>query len=320
MVFMGNSGCPRCQRAVALIDGRPFVTANGSVELWHSKCFEQRHVPLVEDVPPVVYGDAPPAKPKSRARFVGSVAGIMVVALVLVGWATAGTPSAAIANIDVSVPEATAMRGAFAAHEIIPPRVQRGATADELAIPTIDAVPLDRIYPSLRGWIHPVSATTEKVPTQWSRRFGSSRQGILRTECGEGHCGMDLDGPRGRPIVAVAAGTIVRREDSELGQDGRSGRYVRIQHDDGTYTAYMHMDEIADGLRVGDRVDAGQYIGTLGATAVFSAPPHLHFSLEVPDRLGVHGDNTQTEYVDSAPFLARARVAPTPDRTAKPAF
>lgn len=319
---MGNPGCPRCNRAVALIDGRPFVTANGSVELWHRTCFDQRHEPRVEETaePPVRYGRAPTVPPPTRARLVGSIAGIALVALVLVGWATAGTTSAVLANIDVDAPEATTIRGAVTAREIIPPRVVRGATADELAIPTIDAVPLDRIYPSLRGWIHPVSATTERVPERHSRRFGSVRHGIMRSECGEGHCGIDLDGPRGRPIVAVAAGNIVRVEHSELGQDGRSGRYVRIQHDDGTFTAYMHLDEVADGLRVGDRVDAGQYVGTLGATAVFTAPPHLHFSLEVPDHPGVHGDVTETEYVDPAPFLARARISPAPDRSAKPAF
>jgi murein DD-endopeptidase MepM/ murein hydrolase activator NlpD len=315
---MGNHGCPRCKRAVALTDGRPFVTAHG-VELWHRSCFEQRHEPLVEEAP-VRYDLTPTAPPKTRARLVGSVAGIMVIALVLVGWATAGTPSAAVANIEVIAPEATTIRGAVAAHEIIPPRVVRGATADELAIPTIDAVPLDRIYPSLRGWIHPVSATQERVPTQHSRRFGAERLGIMRSECGSGHCGIDLDGPRGRPVVTVAAGNVVRVEHAELGLDGRSGRYVRVQHDDGTLTAYMHLDEVAEGIRVGDRVDAGQYIGTLGATAVFSSAPHLHFSLEVPDHLGMHGDVTQTEYVDPAPFLARARIVPTPDRSAKPAF
>ena len=31
----------------------------------------------------------------------------------------------------------------------------------------------------------------------------------------------------------------------------------RIEHDDGTLTAYMHLDDIADGLEVGDRVEAG---------------------------------------------------------------
>ena len=319
---MGNRGCPRCSNAVALIDGRPFVTANGSVELWHRTCFEKRHEPYVDEAilepPPVRYRRATTVHP-NRARMVGAFSAASIVGLALVGWATAGTPSAAVANIDVSAPEAPSIRGHLATREIMPTRVQKGVNADDLAVPTINGELVDRIYPSLRGWIHPVSATIEKVPEQFSRRFGAHRDGIMRTECGDGHCGIDLDGPRGRPIVAVAAGTIVRVEHSELGQDGRSGRYVRIEHDDGTLTAYMHLDEVADGLKVGDRIDAGQYVGTLGATAVFQAAPHLHFALEVPDRPGVHGDNTQTEYVDPAPFLARARVVPAPDHK-KPSF
>ena len=178
------------------------------------------------------------------------------------------------------------------------------------------------MFSSLDGWIHPVTGADELLPTQGSRRFGATRVGVERAECGAGHCGVDLVGPRGRPLVAVAGGTLVRIEHSELGRDGRSGRYVRIEHDDGTLTAYMHMDVIAPGLEVGDRVDAGQYLGTLGATAVFSAAPHVHFSLEVPNRAGTHGDNTDTHYVDPVPFLARATIVPIPDRkhAIKPAF
>lgn len=318
---MGNSGCPRCGSAVSLHDGRPSVTATGAVELWHRACFEVRDQPLPItttplEPPPVRYARASTVVP-SRARLVGVASAIALVGVVCVGWATAGTPAASVANIDVAVQESIDIRGASAAHEIVPPRVVR---TDGLLIPTIDSVPLDRFYPSLRGWIHPVSATTERVPERHSRRFGSTRIGIERSECGAGHCGVDLDGPRGRPIVAVAAGTIVRVERSELGADGKSGRYVRIEHDDGTLTAYMHLDDVATELKTGDRVDAGQYVGTLGATAVFSAPPHLHFSLEIPDRPGIRGDHSETEYVDPAPFLARARVSPAPERRPKPAF
>jgi len=320
---MGNAGqgvCVRCARAVALHDGRPFVTSTGSVELWHRACWDVRDQPLVVEQPapsPVRYTRAQTTQAPSRARLVGGAAAVGLVAIAFAGWATAGTTTVSLANIDVAAHEDTAIHSAQSAHEIVPPRVIK---RDGFEVPTIDGVPLDKHYPSLRGWIHPVAATSERVPERWSRRFGSERRGIERSECGAGHCGVDLDGPRGRPIVAVAAGTIVRVERSELGADGRSGRYVRIEHDDGTLTAYMHLDEVAEGLRVGDRVDAAQYVGTLGATAVFSAPPHLHFSLEVPDRPGLRGDHSETEYVDPAPFLARARVAPMPDRPAKPAF
>jgi murein DD-endopeptidase MepM/ murein hydrolase activator NlpD len=268
------------------------------------------------DPPPVRYARAQTVV-SSRARFVGAASAVALVGVVFVGWATAGTQAAAVANIDVAVQESTTIRGAIAAHESVPPRVVK---SDGDLIPTIDSVPIDRIYPSLRGWIHPVSATSERVPSLRSRRFGSARSGIERSECGAGHCGVDLDGPRGRPIVAVAAGTIVRVERSELGADGKSGRYVRIEHDDGTLTAYMHLDDVASELNTGDRVDAGQYVGTLGATAVYSAPPHLHFALEIPDRPGLRGDHGDTEYVDPAPFLARARISPAPERRTKPSF
>ena len=185
------------------------------------------------------------------------------------------------------------------------------------AIPTLrDGTPLDWAYPSLINWTHPVTASAELIPTQASRLFGVPRAGVdtPRPECGEGHCGIDLDGPRGRALVAVAAGRAVRVERHENGLDNRSGKYVRIEHDDGTLTSYMHMDDIADNLETGDRVRAGQYLGTLGATAVFSAPPHLHFSLEIPNHRGTHGDNSDTHFVNPAPFLVRATITAKPVR------
>jgi len=152
------------------------------------------------------------------------------------------------------------------------------------------------------------------MPEQASRHFGAPRIGIERPECGAGHCGVDLDGPRGQPIVAVADGIAVRIEHSELGLDGRSGRYVRIQHEDGALTSYMHLDDIAEGLEVGDHVEAGQLIGYLGATACYTAPAHLHFSLEIPNRPDLRGDITDTHYIDPAPFLVRAMILPAGDR------
>ncbi len=300
-------------------DGRPFVAASGAVSLWHRTCWEARDIPFAAEpvvAPPIRYSRPQTVAP-NRARHAGAASIAAVIGIAFVGWATAATPSSTLVNIDVSPAESLTIRSTGGAHEIVPPRVIHQAG---LEIPTTNGVPLDKVYPSLRGWIHPVSAADERVPELRSRRFGSERRGIERAECGAGHCGVDLHGPRGRPIVAVAAGTVVRVEHSELGADGRSGRYVRIEHDDGTLTAYMHLDVVADGLRVGDRVDAAQYVGTLGATAVFSAPPHLHFSLEIPDRAGSRGDHTETEYVDPAPFLARSRIAPAPERSLKPAF
>jgi murein DD-endopeptidase MepM/ murein hydrolase activator NlpD len=304
--------CPRCGCTVALHEGRPFVNADGVIELWHTSCFDDRDVLVTRSTP----SDFLPTPPTPRLVRVlgGSVAGSMLIAIVIGQWSwseAAPPPPTSVVNVDLSSPaESVRFQVSDIAHEQIPPRQVTVETDLEtrFAVPVRAGQRLDEVYPSLRTWTHPVTGSAELIPEQSSRRFGAHRDGIERPECGEGHCGVDLDGPRGRAIVSVAAGAIVRVERSELGLDGRSGRYVRIEHDDGTLTAYMHMDEVAD-LRVGDRVTAGQYVGTLGATAVFESAPHLHFSLEVPLRPDQHGDITDTRFVDPAPFLVRSVVA-----------
>jgi hypothetical protein len=305
--------CPRCGGAVALHEGRPFVNIAGVIELWHSACFEDRDV-LVRRSTERDFQPTPPT-PRLVRVLGGAVAGSLLVAIVIGQWTwgeMAPPPPASLANLDLAIAsEPVVLRVAGAEYEQVPPRLVTVETELEARyeVPVRGAMRLDELFPSLRAWTHPVTGSAELMPDQASRHFGAHRDGIERPECGEGHCGVDLDGPRGRPIVAVAAGTVVRVELSELGLDGRSGRYVRLEHDDGTLTSYMHMDDVAE-VRVGDRVAAGQYLGTLGATAVFSSAPHLHFSLEVPAHPGMHGDITDTHYVDPGPFLVRSTIAP----------
>ncbi len=311
--------CPRCCGPVALHEGRPFVTTDGVVELWHGSCFDDRDF-LVTRSTPLDFLPTPPT-PRLIRVLGGVIASSILVAIVVGQWTwgeMAPPPPTALANVDlVAPPEPVAARLFDTAHEPLPARIVTVETELEARydVPLHRGLRLDEVFPTLRAWTHPVSGAAELMPGQSSRHFGARREGIDRPECGEGHCGVDLDGPRGRPIVAVAAGTVVRVELSELGLDGRSGRYVRIEHNDGTLTAYMHMDDVAD-VRVGDRVAAGQYLGTLGATAVFSSVPHLHFSLEVPLYAGQHGDTTDTRYVDPAPFLVRATIAAPPHSVA----
>jgi hypothetical protein len=295
-----------------LHQGRPFVNAAGAIELWHPACFDDRDALITRSSP----HDFLPTPPTPRLVRVlgGAVVGSLLGAIVVGQWTwgeMAPPPAASLANIDLAPSlEPVSVQVVAAAQERVPPRLVTVETEIEARyeVPMRGPMRLDEVFPSLRAWTHPVTGSAELMPEQVSRHFGAHREGIDRPECGEGHCGIDLDGPRGRPIVAVAPGTVVRVELSELGLDGRSGRYVRIEHEDGTLTSYMHMDKVAD-VHVGDGVTAGQYLGTLGATAVFSSPPHLHFSLEVPARPGLHGDITDTHYVDPAPFLVRSTIA-----------
>ena len=58
---------------------------------------------------------------------------------------------------------------------------------------------------------------------------------------------------------------------------GLNGTRIRIHHDDGTYTMYVHLSAIRAGIAPGTRVVTGQSIGWSGNSGI-STGPHLHFS------------------------------------------
>ncbi len=156
--------------------------------------------------------------------------------------------------------------------------------------------PLEERLPTLNDWVFPVSGSEEPFPLKPTRQFGADRNGRGSRECGLGHCGVDLGGPRGTPVVAVAWGVVTRIE--RRGHRS-SGKYVGIQHPDSVLTAYMHLDDISEGLQLGDEVSAGDVIGTLGRTGIKHSAPHLHFSLAVPS-------GNRFVYIDPAPYLDRS--------------
>lgn len=64
-----------------------------------------------------------------------------------------------------------------------------------------------------------------------------------------------------------------------------SGNFVTVDHGDGEFSYYGHLDTDSIPVAVGDRVEAGQVIGRLGHTG-FSTSPHLHFQLMAgPDHM-----------------------------------
>ena len=98
------------------------------------------------------------------------------------------------------------------------------------------------------------------------------------------HTGIDITAPRHRTIVAVEAGHISRITTGKL-----SGRAVFQLSADGHYSYfYAHLEAVADGLQVGDRVRAGQPIGTVG-TSGNAKTPHLHFGIKRLDEPGRYG-------------------------------
>ena len=106
-------------------------------------------------------------------------------------------------------------------------------------------------------WIWPT-----KTPYSISSPFGY-RWGVL-------HDGMDIIGPGfGSPIYAANNGVV-----TESGYRWPDGQHIVINHNNGYYTIYAHMAKLYK--KVGDIVEAGEVIGTMGQTGN-AYGTHLHF-------------------------------------------
>ncbi|MCB9437012.1 MAG: LysM peptidoglycan-binding domain-containing protein [Anaerolineales bacterium] len=87
------------------------------------------------------------------------------------------------------------------------------------------------------------------------------------------HGGADFGGAVGTPITAPAGGVVVFAEATQV-----RGNAVIIDHGWGVYTGYWHQSEIF--VQVGQTVNRGDTIGTLGGTGLATGP-HLHWEMWV---------------------------------------
>jgi murein DD-endopeptidase MepM/ murein hydrolase activator NlpD len=114
------------------------------------------------------------------------------------------------------------------------------------------------------------------VPSKYAT---SSKFGMRRVVNGKllddyFHSGLDFRAPAGTPIVSCAPGKVVL-----VGLKWRlHGNCVAVDHGQGVITIYIHMTSV--GVKVGQEVEAGQKLGTVGSTGRASGP-HLHWSLYV---------------------------------------
>jgi len=91
------------------------------------------------------------------------------------------------------------------------------------------------------------------------------------SDWGGGHHGLDVFAPYRAPVVAVAAGTVVR-----VGVvSSTSGLRIRLRDDCGWEYYYGHLDQAV--VAAGQRVSAGQVIGSNGRSG--TAAVHLHFNV-----------------------------------------
>lgn len=85
--------------------------------------------------------------------------------------------------------------------------------------------------------------------------------------------GVDISNSCGTPIYASAEGVVTT---SQNGWNGGYGNYIKITHPNGVVTLYGHLS--SRNLQVGDSVNKGQYIGSMGTTGN-STGCHLHFEV-----------------------------------------
>lgn len=85
------------------------------------------------------------------------------------------------------------------------------------------------------------------------------------------HNGVDLPGTTGTPVVATRGGVVTTAVFHKT-----CGNHIWINHGNGYKSVYMHLDTMI--VSVGQYVEAGQQIGTLGNTGG-STGPHLHFGI-----------------------------------------
>ncbi|HLV33468.1 MAG TPA: peptidoglycan DD-metalloendopeptidase family protein [Spirillospora sp.] len=113
--------------------------------------------------------------------------------------------------------------------------------------------------------------------------YGGTAGGRLQV-----HHGVEFVNPRGTPVLAAAAGTVVHAGNDSSSQYGPYtsyyGNLVVIQHDfvspEGlpVFTLYGHMDRVE--VETGQRVEPGVPIGRVGDSGIAQGP-HLHFEVRV---------------------------------------
>lgn len=112
------------------------------------------------------------------------------------------------------------------------------------------------------------------------------------------HNGIDVAAPEGTQLTAPADGIVAHK-----GSGASGGNTLIIKHADNLHTVYYHLQKPSH-LKVGDRVETGDFIGLIGTTGA-STGPHLHFELRRSRRFG--------DVIDPVPYLQGApSITPPP--------
>ncbi|HVI26262.1 MAG TPA: M23 family metallopeptidase [Xanthomonadaceae bacterium] len=143
----------------------------------------------------------------------------------------------------------------------------------------LDAIPGDpRAMPQDVMYALPLPQRAPRVDQGYGGRFSHSDP--------QNRYAIDFAAEQGTPVLAARGGVVMQVESDfdkaglDMEQYGGRANFVRILHDDGSMGLYAHLREGGVLVRPGERVRAGQRIGTSGNTG-FTTGPHLHFAVQV---------------------------------------
>lgn len=110
--------------------------------------------------------------------------------------------------------------------------------------------------------------------------FGPTSLALEPPRCWRGRCyphfhdGLDIAAPLGTPVAAIAAGRVTL-----AGRVADGAVVVMVDHGGGATSLYGHLQPSL-AVSVGDRVAAGQRLGSVGMTGNTTGP-HLHLEVTV---------------------------------------
>lgn len=112
------------------------------------------------------------------------------------------------------------------------------------------------------------------------------------------HNGVDYGAPLGTPVRAIGDGVV-----EFSGWQNGYGNVIHIKHSNERSTVYAHLSRID--VAVGQRVDQGVTIGTVGMTG-WATGPHLHFEVKID---GVQRDPLLVAQASEAAVISPAGKA-----------
>lgn len=153
-----------------------------------------------------------------------------------------------------------------------------------------------------------------KYPLPWSGgpfRVTQGPGGRYSHTGPKGRYAIDIAMPEGTPILAARPGVVVSLENNQSGRGTNpAGNFVRLLHDDGTMSVYLHLQQGSVVIREGERVRAGALLARSGNTGN-STGPHLHFVVQ--QNIGLDTVSIPFEFAQPVNSLPNFAIGGDPD-------